>query len=109
MGLMIVAGLVVIAVTLFNRLQQAASPEPPPAAVATVAPAQLPSIGEHRVPLGTGCRIQDMQTAGERLLVRTGGGGVACDRIFIFDLGSGRVLGQVLGQPLGDAPPEVAP
>jgi hypothetical protein len=100
MGLMIVAGLAVIAVTMFNRLQQAGVPKPPPpppaaAASAVLAPMRLPHLGTLRVPLTGGCRIVAMQTSGERLLVQVGGINVECDRIIIFDLASGDMLGEV--------------
>ncbi|GIX11996.1 DUF6476 family protein [Elioraea sp.] len=82
MGVLIVAGTVVLAVTIANRLGQ----RPPPPEVA--------GLGEP-----AGSRILGIAAAGDRLAVHVTGGG-AEDRIVLVDPATHRVLGRlVAGAP----------
>ena len=78
MGVLIVAGTVVVAVTIANRLGSRA---PPPA---------LAGLGEP-----AGSRIVGIAAAGERLAVHVTGGG-AEDRIVIVDPTTHRVVGRLV-------------
>lgn len=78
MGVLIVAGTVVIAVTIANRL---GGQRPPPA---------LAGLGEPE-----GSRIVGIAPAGERLAVHVTGGGRE-DRIVIVDPATHRVLGRLV-------------
>ena len=77
MGVLIVAGTVVIAVTIANRMGNRA---PPP----------LAGLGEP-----AGSRIVGIAAAGERLAVHVTGGG-AEDRIVIVDPTTHRVIGRLV-------------
>ena len=79
MGVLIVAGLAVIGITVAHRLTHIAMPEgPPPSAV----------LDE---PAGT--QIVGVTALGERLAITLHGGGP--DRVMILDAGAGRTLGEV--------------
>ncbi|WP_019013081.1 DUF6476 family protein [Elioraea tepidiphila] len=78
MGVLIVAGTVVVAVTIANRLGN----RPPPPAVS--------GLGEP-----AGSRILGIAATGDRLAVHVTGGG-ADDRIVIVDPASHRVLGRLV-------------
>lgn len=100
MGVIIVIGVTVVGVTIYNRLNRAGSP---PAAATTTASAPatsasgagaLPAFGEVNVPLPEPCRVVEMVPAGERLLLRLGS--VArCNRILVIELATGRQLGAI--------------
>ena len=78
MGVLIVAGTVVIAVTIANRMGTRAPPPP------------LAGLGEP-----AGSRIVGIAAAGERLAVHVSGGG-AEDRIVIVDPTTHRVIGRLV-------------
>jgi len=79
MGVLIVAGVAVLAVTLVQRIGQVALP---------LAPAAPALVDE---PAGT--RIAGASLAGERLVLQLTGGGP--DRVVVFDLVRGRIVGRV--------------
>lgn len=101
MGILIVGGLAVIGVKIYQDSIKVAenfseepgdgvdvpSPEPASAAVA------LPQAVEH-LGLEPGARVQDMVAEGDRLIlnVRTAGG---VERVVIIDMNSGAVLGDI--------------
>jgi hypothetical protein len=80
MGVLIVVGVVVLVVALAQKFGAAAS-----AGGAVAAPAVLDE------PAGT--RIASTSAAGDRLVIQLSGGGA--DRVVVFDLARGRVLGRV--------------
>lgn len=79
MGVLIVAGVAVIGVTLVHRLSRAAIVAPMPAETVLDQPA--------------GTQINGVAGWGDRLLLSLRGGGP--DRVVIVEAGSGRVLGEV--------------
>ncbi len=79
MGVLIVIGLAVVAVTITGRMGGSA----PKASKA--------GFGQAALAIGPGCSIAETRLAGERLLVRTEGG-AGCSRIHIVDLTTGSVL-----------------
>jgi len=80
MGVLIVAGVVVLAVALAQKFGAAASLGGPPVTV--------PALDE---PAGT--RIAGSSLSGERLVLQLTGGGP--DRVVVFDLARGRITGRV--------------
>jgi len=90
MGIAIVAGVIVIAVTIYNRLQAGARPAPGDA---------LPAFGEVALPAPAGSRIVAASAEGDRLIVIIDGddGRYAA----VIDLRRGTHLGDVR---LGAAP-----
>ena len=80
MGVLIVAGLAVVAVTITGRMGGSA----PKSGKA--------GFGASALAIGPGCSIVETRLAGERLLVRTDGG-AGCPRIHIVDVATGAVLG----------------
>ena len=83
MGVLIVAGLVVIVVTIANRMGGA---EPIAAATA------LPSFGTIDLPIPPGCQIMETATSEGRLILRLGTGD-RCNRVLIVDMATGRLIG----------------
>lgn len=98
MGLLIVVGVGVIGVTIFNRMNKpkvevsetAPAVVAPPVAVAPLA--QLPAFGGAVLNVGAGCEIAETRADAGRLIVRTEGPGT-CRRIHILDLATGASLG----------------
>lgn len=97
MGLLIVIGVGVIGVTIFNRMNkpkvEAAATAPiavPAAPGAPLAPSR--AFGGAVLNIGAGCEIAETRADGGRLIVRTDGQG-ACRRIHILDLSTGASLG----------------
>ncbi|MHB1219766.1 MAG: hypothetical protein ACYC1L_16360 [Alphaproteobacteria bacterium] len=98
MGVLIVVGVGVIAVTIFNRMNKpkvevtetapAAAPPVPGAPLA----AQPRAFGGAVLNVGAGCEIAETRADAGRLIVRTDGSG-ACRRIHIIDLATGASLG----------------
>lgn len=80
MGLLIVAAIVVIVVTIFNRTARMAA-----------APAALEGAA---LPLPPGCRIGEMTSAEGRIWLRLEGG-EACNRLFVLDAESGKLVGEI--------------
>jgi hypothetical protein len=77
MGVLIVAGVVVIVVALTQRMSSA------PGAIASAAVLDEPA----------GTRIAGTALSADRLAIQLQGGGP--DRVLVFDLKAGRVLGRV--------------
>lgn len=99
MGLLIVIGVGVIGVTIFNRMNKpkVEAIETPPAAASAVAPAAsgappARAFGGAVLNVGAGCEIAETRADAGRLIVRTDGPG-ACRRIHILDLATGASLG----------------
>ena len=86
MGILIVAGMVVVGVTIANRLGSLGEGDKP-AAVAG-------GFGEAAVPIPAGCAIVETRPDGNRLIVRLGSGG-RCDQVLVIDLRSGAVTGRL--------------
>ena len=64
-----------------------------PGAVADIRPGA--AFGDVLVPLGPGCRIEDMKPDGNRLFLRVGPADGACQQIVVIDLASGKIMGNV--------------
>jgi hypothetical protein len=103
MGVVIVIGVAVVGVTIYNRMNRLGEAAPmseatvdsqaaAPAAAATDVP--LPAFGDMSVPVPEGCRVVEMVPAGDRLLLRLGSG-QRCNRILIVDLATGTQLGSI--------------
>ena len=97
MGLLIVIGVGVIGVTIFNRMNkpkvEAMATAPVAAPVAPGTPLASPhAFGGAVLNIGAGCEIAETRADGGRLIVRTDGPG-ACRRIHILDLATGASLG----------------
>lgn len=82
MGVLIVAGLAVVAVTITGRMGGAG----PKAAKAGA------GFGTVALAIGAGCSVVGTELAGDRLLVRTDGA-AGCARIHIIDVTTGTGLG----------------
>lgn len=82
MGVLILAGLAVVAVTITGRMGGSAAKS----GKASV------GFGAVALAIGPGCSVVETQLAGERLLVRADGG-AGCARIHILDVTTGAVLG----------------
>ena len=102
MGILIVAGLVVIGVKILQKSKEAAKSlsteaveTPLPAATAG---AQFRVSLEH-LGLGSDVRLLSMDVDGGRLVLRVQGGG-AGGRVLIVDINSGAVLGEIALPPL---------
>ena len=85
MGILIVAGMVVVGVTIAIRLGSLGEGEKPAAAG---------GFGEAAVPIPAGCAIVESRPDGNRLIVRLGSGG-RCDQVLVIDLRSGAVTGRL--------------
>jgi len=86
MGILIVAGMVVVGVTIAVRLSNLGDGEKPAAT--------LGGFGEAAVPIPAGCAIVESRPDGNRLIVRLGSGG-RCDQVLVIDLRSGAVTGRL--------------
>ena len=89
MGVLIVAGLVVVVVTIVNRM----SGERP---VATASAGF--SFGTIDLPIPAGCQVMETTTAGDRLILRLGSGD-RCNQVLIVDMTSGKLLGTLRMAP----------
>jgi uncharacterized protein DUF6476 len=92
MGIIIVAGVAVVVVTIVNRLQNKT-----PAAMTASGAAEL---GDVVLPLPAGCRVAEMTSANDRLWLRleplTGNSAdAACADILILDPATGSVVGRL--------------
>lgn len=86
MGIVIVAGMVVVGVTIANRLGSLGDGERAASSAA--------GFGEASVPIPAGCAIVETRPEGNRLIVRLGSGG-RCDQLLVIDLRSGAVTGRL--------------
>ena len=89
MGVLIVAGVVVIAVSVINRMNAPAGRHDTDSA----APA-LRSFDSAALSIPHGCSVARLRPAGERLILQLGGGD-GCGQILIVDMDSGRLLGRL--------------
>lgn len=102
MGVVIVIGVAVVGVTIYNRMNRlgetapAEAPVDSQAAAPPAAPADqtLPAFGDMSVKLPEGCRVVEMVPAGDRLLLRLGSL-PRCNRILVVDLATGGLLGSI--------------
>ncbi len=98
MGVLIVIGVGVIGVTIFNRMNKPkveVSETAPTAVAPPMAGAAGPApraFGGAVLNVGAGCEIVETRADAGRLIVRTDGPG-ACRRIHILDLATGASLG----------------
>jgi hypothetical protein len=86
MGIVIVAGMVVVGVTIAVRLGSLGEGDKPAATAS--------GFGEAVVPIPAGCAIVETRPDGNRLIVRLGSGG-RCDQLLVIDLRSGAVTGRL--------------
>jgi hypothetical protein len=91
MGVLIVAGLVVVVATIASRLSSRVASAPDTGAGAT--------LGDVVLPLPSGCRVAEMTAAGGRLWLRlapvTGEADAACIDILILDPATAKVVGRL--------------
>jgi hypothetical protein len=85
MGVLIVIGLVVVVVTIANRMTGAPADGTGPAAAA---------FGTADLPVPAGCQVIETVATGDRLILRLGSGD-RCNQLLVLDLASGRHLGTV--------------
>lgn len=94
MGILIVIGVGVVVVTIYQRLgaRVAVQEAAPQAEVAPPARVAAPAFGARGVALPAGAVVEEMATSGERLILRLrlADGG---RRILVLDLADGKVLG----------------
>src|SRR4030095_11443095 len=83
MGVLIIAGLVVVVVAIVNRMGGDQS------VAATSTP---PSFGTLDLPVPAGCQIMETTTADDRLILRLGSGD-RCNQLLIVDMTSGKLRG----------------
>jgi len=96
MGVVIVVGLTVVVVTIYNRLNRPAVQTPASAASAVSAPQSesASGFGSAQLTVPEGCRVVEMVPAGDRLLLRLGSP-PRCDTILVVELATGRQLGTI--------------
>ena len=83
MGVLIVAGIVVVIATLANRMSGGRE------ATSTRA---APGFAAVDLPVPAGCQVMETTTADDRLVLRLGSG-ERCNQILIVDMATGRLLG----------------
>jgi len=88
MGVLIVAGLIVVVVTIAGRLSSGKQGTP-----ATEA-----SFGTVDLPVPAGCRIEETSTGDGRLILRLGDGD-RCNQVLVVDLATGRLIGTLRVAP----------
>ncbi len=85
LGILIFAGLIVVAVTLAGRLSGGGGGG---------------GFGQVALPLPEGCRIAEATTGEGRLVLRLEGlPERGCDQVVVLDLESGRELGRISAEP----------
>lgn len=93
MGVLIVAGLVLLGYGMYSKARKPGGPE-----VAAPAPAAPPpAFGTVPVTLAPGARVEDMAAVGGRLAVRVSEG--EASRILLLDPASGAVAGSFVLAP----------
>jgi hypothetical protein len=85
MGVLIVAGLVVVVVTIANRLGGADR------TASTRAAVEFATVD---LPVPAGCEVMETTTADDRLILRLGTG-ERCNQVLIVDMATGRLLGRL--------------
>jgi len=88
MGVLIIAGVTVVVVTIYNRMRASAPGS------GAAAGNELPSFDRATVPVPAGCRVAGLEPAGDRLLLQLAGV-AGCEQILVIDLRSGRLLGRL--------------
>jgi hypothetical protein len=83
MGVLIVAGIVVVVVTIASRM---GGGQPVAATNA------LPSFETIDLPMPAGCQVMETTTSGDRLILRLGSGD-RCNQLLFVDMTSGKLLG----------------
>lgn len=85
MGVLIVAGVIIVAVTIYNRAGRMAS-----------APAEFAGSA---LPIPPGCRLGQMESAEGRIWLRLEGGPTnpdgACNRLLVLDAATGKLVGEL--------------
>ncbi|RAU22302.1 hypothetical protein CU669_09270 [Paramagnetospirillum kuznetsovii] len=92
LGLLLVAGLGLMAYGLFVKKAQNKGMAAAPAATSTTA-----DFGAVSLPVPQGSRIEQMIAAGERVVIRLSGQGP--ERILVIDPASGRMVGSFMLTP----------
>jgi hypothetical protein len=82
MAVLIVVGMIVVIVTIANRLGKGHAPPAPAAPMAAT------------LPIPAGCSVAQMAVAGERLALRLAGSG-DCQQILLVDPASGALVGRL--------------
>lgn len=90
MGVLIVAGIVVIVVTIANRMGGGE----------TAASRAAPEFATAELPVPAGCQVMETTTADDRLILRLGSG-ERCNQVLIVDMTTGRLLGTLRLVPNG--------
>ncbi|MGE0118276.1 MAG: hypothetical protein AB7S71_03410 [Dongiaceae bacterium] len=88
MGVLIVAGLIVVVVTIAMRLSGSG----------TEATAARPGFETLDLPVPAGCQVMEMVAADDRLILRLGSG-ERCNQIIVVDAVNGQNLGTVRLMP----------
>ena len=83
MGVLIVAGLVVVVVTIVSRMGSGN---------ATASRAAAAPFAAVDLPIPAGCEVKETTTADDRLILRLGSG-ERCNQLLIVDMATGRLLG----------------
>lgn len=90
MGVLIVAGIVVIVVTIANRM----------GGRGTASSRAAPEFATVDLPVPAGCQVMETTTADDRLILRLGSG-ERCNQVLIVDMTTGRLLGTLRLAPNG--------
>ncbi|WP_119460226.1 DUF6476 family protein [Rhodospirillaceae bacterium SYSU D60014] len=99
MGIMIIAGVAVVVVTIYNRLGGMAEEPAPTASAPAPAPA---NFGEAALAVPAGCRVTSTAAAGDRLILQLGpenSAAGACAQILVLDMETGSLLGRFILTP----------
>lgn len=92
LGVLLVAGLALLGYGLYTKAPFKGTPAASSGGAAgAVAVAPVAEFGQLAVPVPAGYRVEQMVVAGERVVLRLGGGGP--ERILVLDPGQGRVSG----------------
>ena len=89
MGALIVIGLIVVVVTIANRVSGAAGQ-----AAAVVAAPGATAFGTAELPVPAGCQVIETVATDDRLILRLGSGD-RCNQLLVVDLATGKHLGTV--------------
>ena len=82
MGVLIVAGIVVVVTTIANRMPGGG----------TAGSRAAPAFATADLPLPAGCQVMETTTADDRLILRLGSG-ERCNQVLIVDMTTGRLRG----------------
>jgi hypothetical protein len=91
MGVLIVTGLVVVVVTIVNRMG---------AGNATVSRAASAPFAVVDLPIPAGCEVKETTTTDDRLILRLGSA-ERCNQVLIVDMATGKLLGTLRLVPNG--------